>query len=89
MKKRIFFLCLTFLLSIPVGAGALDDSLFDPGQSRVTGSEALFNAGLWVLMHPDSLKSLSETDAPAGEKQKDELDKKTDKAIQKAWEQQQ
>jgi hypothetical protein len=86
MNKIIIFLCLSFLLASPVAVNAEDP--FDTGQSRMTGSETLFNMGLWVLTHPDSIKTLGEMSKEEKKEEGDldkKLDKKVDEAIKKAW----
>ncbi len=90
MNKIIILLSMLFLLACPVVASRAEDQ-FDTGQSRMTGSETLFNLGFWVLTHPDSLNALSgmsqDENKDKGECQLDKkLDKKVDDAIKKAWE---
>lgn len=86
MKKWAIFIFLALLLGTPVGLRANEDT-FDTGKSRMTGTEALFNMGIWALTHPDSVKDA--LDGPKAEpKNKDDLvmDKKVDDAIKRAWE---
>ncbi len=93
MNKILILLSVMLFLACPVVSRAADDP-FDTGQSRMTGSEALFNLGFWVLTHPDSINKLSQMSKD--ENQKDvnngdgeldkKLDKKVDDAIKKAWE---
>lgn len=85
MKRWAIYILLVLLLVTPVGLSASEDP-FDTGKSSMSGTEALFNMGIWALTHPDSVRGV--LDGPKEEKKKDDLvmDKKVDEAIKKAWE---
>ena len=85
MKKCIVFLCFSILLAGPACVHA-DDPMFDTGQLRMTGPEALFNMGIWALTHPDAVKSSLSDMNKEEERKPTDTDKKVDDAIKKAWE---